>query len=316
VSNYKQIPLGEISPPKIDARTMVDEDKFEELVASIRRLGVLEPVVLRPTGDNEYEVVLGARRVLAANAAGLGKIPAIVRKIDDTEVDAIRLDENVIREDMNPVDIGRFIIRVMQAHGINQSEVARRFGRDPAWVSQMVGLVQKDPVITKMVENEEISYTVGRELLRVPNEQRRHFLASHVKRSGANVPTVRQWVAKELRDREVARENFEPPSAEPAPATIPGEPVKYPCQACNRLGNIEAMTHLRLCPDCGDMIEGAIKQGVFSNESVPERPERPEPAGEPEHPAGEGSSADDADSVPPGDEGSAGEVRRDTECDS
>jgi len=262
----KSIALSDLQKPETDARTAIDNAKFDELVASIRRHGLIEPVVVRQKGEGLYEVIAGARRVLAAHAAGLGKIPCMVTNMSDEQVDAVRLDENLIREDLNQVDIARYLERVMAKYKLTYEEVASRLGRTKAYVSQLMTLLHKDPVLLDMVEKEEIVYTVARELNRLPNENSRRRLARFAARSGANSKTVHEWVERELVDMNRASGTF----VEPPPVTYvePGSPtmIVHPCRACGRVGDINAMQIFRFCPDCGQLLEQVIYEGVFKDE--------------------------------------------------
>jgi len=273
---FKNIPLSDLVKPKVDARTAIDEDKFNELVKSIKEKGVIEPIIVRDLGEEKYEVVVGSRRVLAAATANLGKIPAIIRKYDDETVEGIRLDENIVREDMNQVDIARYIEKLMQTYHLTQEAVAKRIGRTTAYVSQMLNLLRKDPVIRDMVENGEIDYTTGRELLRIPNDETRRRLARYAQRSGANASTVRNWANRELSDMNRKAAEFKPPEETEELKPLEPAPVTHPCRACGRVGPLDGMVLIRVCPDCGNAIEAAIEKGAFYVEPE-ERESEPEP---------------------------------------
>lgn len=265
---FKMLAINDFEPPGIDARTTVEEDKFEELIESIKHNGIIEPIIARDLGEGKYEVIAGARRLLAAKAAGLGKVPAIVNKYSDDQVDAIKLHENIIREDLNHVDIARYIEKIIMKYNLTQEEVAKRLGKTSAWVSQMLSLLRTDPVIRDMVETGELSYTIAREINRIPNEATRRRLAYHAKRSGCNSVTVKQWVNRELADMNKRAESFVPPETSPTPPEEVIKPVipTHPCQSCGRVGDINAMWIFRLCPDCGKLLEDVIRQGVFNED--------------------------------------------------
>ena len=267
----KHIALSDLEKPETDARSAVNEDKFEELVESIKRHGIIEPIVVREIGEGHYEIIAGARRVLAAHAARLGKIPCIVSNLTDDQVDAVRLDENLVREDLNQVDIARYLERIMEKYNLTYEEIAARIGRTKAYISQLMTLLHKDPVILDMVEQDKIGYTIAREINRLPDEHARRRLAGYAARSGANSKTVHDWVEKELVDLNRAAGVFAPPAPVMAPG--PGTPamVVHPCRTCGRVGDINAMHIFRLCPDCGGLLEMLIEGGSFKDEQPVKR---------------------------------------------
>ena len=298
----KHVPLSDIEKPDIDARTKIDEDKQRELVDSIRANGLLEPIALRPKGEDKYEVVFGTRRFLACYELGMGKIPAIIKHYTDEEVDIARLEENIIREDMNQVDIGRYIEKLMNKYHINQSEVARRIGRTEGYVTQMLNLLRRDPFIRDLVETGKIQYTTGRELLKIPVEETRHRLARYARDSGASSSMVKIWADRELYEHDKRAMEFKPPEQVEEQKPYVAPIVTHPCIGCGRIGNIEAMVIFRFCPQCAGDLDKAIEGGAFKRE--PERPTQQDFTGEPEPESDEtpDNGNSEADSNTPGGE--------------
>lgn len=267
----KHIALADLEKPEMDARSSIDEGKFEELVESIKRHGIIEPVVVREKGEGIYEIIAGARRVEAAHAAHLGKIPCMVTNLTDEQVDAVRLDENLVREDLNQVDIARYLERVMEKYNLTYDEIAARIGRTKAYISQLMTLLHKDPVLLNMVETGKIGYTQARELNRLPDEHARRRLAGFAARSGANSKTVHDWVERELTEINRTAGIFVTP--EPVTDYTPAGPtmIVHPCRACGRVGDINAMHIFRFCPDCGQLLEMLIEGGSFKDEQPVKR---------------------------------------------
>ena len=129
----QQIQLDQIRPNPFQPRRTFDEASLEELSDSIRRQGVLQPVVVRPMGDS-YELIVGERRWRASAKAGLKEIPAIVRHVSDEEMMAQALVENIQREDLNPIEEAHAYRQLMQLAGLTQEELAAMVGRSvPQW---------------------------------------------------------------------------------------------------------------------------------------------------------------------------------------
>lgn len=128
-----------IRPSPNPIRKTWDEDKMQELAASIRERGVIVPIKVRPVGD-EYEVVYGHRRVEAARRAGLTEVPAIVEGIDDTDALIQALIENVVREDMTQTDEGAAYVALREA-GLSLNDMAQQTGKNRDWISRLIRLV-------------------------------------------------------------------------------------------------------------------------------------------------------------------------------
>jgi ParB/RepB/Spo0J family partition protein len=268
----KHIALGDLMSPEIDARTQASEEKFGELVESIKNHGIIEPLVVRDIGESRYEIVAGTRRYLAAKAAGHGKVPCLVRKLSTDEVLAIRLEENLIREDMNHVDIATYIDSIMNKFGLNQEDVAKKLGRTRAWVNQMLVLLKGDPLIKEMVKNEEIKYTTARELNRVPNQETRRRLAVHAGTSGCNTSTVKKWVNDELTMMDIKAKSFEQPVASDEPVVYKQHITVYPCSGCGAVGDVQAMHDYKMCPVCASVVHSGIQEGIFTGYGQPTEP--------------------------------------------
>ncbi|MFQ5532856.1 MAG: ParB/RepB/Spo0J family partition protein, partial [Candidatus Methylomirabilales bacterium] len=136
-----EVPLTEIRPSSYQPRRRFDDEKLEELTASIRAHGVLSPVIVRqaPTG---YELVAGERRVRAAERAGLERIPVVIREVSNAQMLEVALIENLQREDLNPVEEAEVYQRLIEEFGLTQEEVATRVGRDRASVANTLRLLK------------------------------------------------------------------------------------------------------------------------------------------------------------------------------
>lgn len=167
----REIPLGEIDPSPYQARGRMDAGKMEELVASVKEHGVLQPVLVRQRGER-YELVAGERRWRAAREAGLEKIPALVRNLDDRQSLEIGLVENLQREDLNPLEEARAYRRMMEELGYTQEEVARRVGRSRAAVANALRLLTLEEEIQRWIEEGKLTAGHARALLAVRGARR------------------------------------------------------------------------------------------------------------------------------------------------
>jgi ParB family chromosome partitioning protein len=160
----REVDIDLIQPSPQQPRTRFSDERLEELAQSIQNNGVIQPVLLRsrPTG---FELIAGERRWLAARKAGLRKIPAIVREIPDDRVLELALVENIQRQELNPIEEANAYLRLQQALGITQEDLAQRLGKDRSSVTNCLRLLRLPPDLQLLVEEEKVSMGHARCLL-------------------------------------------------------------------------------------------------------------------------------------------------------
>lgn len=161
----RHIPLDLLSPGKYQPRTQMDPVALEDLAASIRAQGVMQPVVARPVGPDRFEIVAGERRWRAARIAGLERIPALVRSIPDEQAMALALIENIQREDLNPIEEAQALNRLHTEFGLTHQHLAEQVGRSRASVTNMLRLLRLPAGIRAGLENGQLSMGHARSLL-------------------------------------------------------------------------------------------------------------------------------------------------------
>jgi len=159
-----QIPLEEIRANPLQPRRTFEAAAIEELAASIREQGVIQPLLLRPV-ESGYEIVAGERRFRAAGRAGLRTLPALVRRMDDSESLEIALIENIQREDLNVVEEAEAYRDLMEQFGYSQEEVSRRVGKDRSTVSNTLRLLNLPDEVLDAMSRGAIAMGHGRALL-------------------------------------------------------------------------------------------------------------------------------------------------------
>lgn len=185
------LPLDRVRPGKNQPRSSLPVEELEELAASVRVHGILQPIVVRPSGDG-YEIVAGERRWRAAVLAGLATVPAVVRQVGELESLALALVENLQRQDLNPVERARAYRRLSHEFGLSQQEIARLVGRSQPAVANTLRLLSLPQEVLQAVEKGELSEAHARLLLEVEDPGRRVELA-------------RLAVARKLTTRELGR---------------------------------------------------------------------------------------------------------------
>lgn len=188
-SGLRELPVSRLRPNPRQPRARLQESAFAELVESVRRDGVIQPVLVRATDDG-WELIAGERRWRAAQAAGLTTIPALVRESDDRESLTLAIAENVVRHDLNPIEQARAYGRMLDEFGATHAEIAAAFGRSRAAVSNTIRLLDlPDDVLTR-IEEGDLSEGHGRALLAVDDHVRRSELASSAVAQGWSVREI------------------------------------------------------------------------------------------------------------------------------
>jgi ParB family chromosome partitioning protein len=170
------LPTDRIRPGRNQPRLSVRPEELEELAASVRVHGVLQPIVVRPAPGG-YEIVAGERRWRAAVLAGLPTVPAVVRQVGELESLAMALVENLQRQDLNPVERARAYRRLSQEFGLTQQEIAGLVGRSQPSVANTLRLLALPQEVLERVERGELSEAHARLLLEVPDQARQVELA-------------------------------------------------------------------------------------------------------------------------------------------
>jgi len=161
----KQLPIDLLQRGKYQPRTRMDQAALEELAASIKVQGVVQPIVVRPLPSGSYEIIAGERRWRAAQLAGLETVPAVVRRVPDEAAIAIALIENIQRENLNPVEEAAALQRLIDEFGMTHQRVAEAVGRSRAAVTNLLRLLALSPELRQMLEDGRLDMGHARALL-------------------------------------------------------------------------------------------------------------------------------------------------------
>jgi ParB family chromosome partitioning protein len=167
----KQLRVDVLQRGKYQPRTHMDKGALEELAASIKAQGVVQPIVVRPIANGNYEIVAGERRWRAAQQAGLDTIPAVVRKIPDEAAIAIALIENIQRENLNPVEEANALQRLIDEFQMTHQKVAEAVGRSRAAVTNLLRLLTLQPDVRELLEKGKMDMGHARALLALEGAQ-------------------------------------------------------------------------------------------------------------------------------------------------
>ena len=197
-SALQEIPVSSVQPSTFQPRSAFDEESLAALTASVRELGVLQPILVRPVGEGSFELVAGERRWRAARRAGLQTIPAIVRPVADTRVLEQALVENLQREDLNPIDEAAAYQQLVEDFHVTHEDIATRVGKSRAAITNTLRLFQLPASIQKLVADAKLSAGHARALLGSPDRAFQESLAKRAVAEGLSVRAVEDAV----RDRD------------------------------------------------------------------------------------------------------------------
>jgi ParB family chromosome partitioning protein len=186
----RELPLEVIEPNLSQPRRYFDEEALQELASSIRECGVLQPVLVRPSNEDKYQLVAGERRWRAAQLAGLHTIPALITEYDDLAALEIGLIENMARQDLNPIEEARAYVTLMEEFGLSHRQIGLRVGRHMSVVSNMVRLLRLSPEILELLERGDLSAGHGKGLLMAKDPRVRSELAREAIEQGWSVRTL------------------------------------------------------------------------------------------------------------------------------
>ncbi|MFH8749341.1 ParB/RepB/Spo0J family partition protein [Streptomyces rimosus] len=193
-AHFAELPLDAITPNPRQPREVFDEDALAELVTSIQEVGLLQPVVVRQTGPQRYELIMGERRWRACREAGLEKIPAIVRATEDEKLLLDALLENLHRAQLNPLEEAAAYDQLLRDFKCTHDELADRIGRSRPQVSNTLRLLKLSPSVQRRVAAGVLSAGHARALLSVEDGEEQDRLAHRIVAEGLSVRAVEEIV--------------------------------------------------------------------------------------------------------------------------
>jgi ParB family chromosome partitioning protein len=218
------IPVDNITPNPEQPRMAFDEETLAELSASIQEHGVLQPILVRPLGSNEYQLIAGERRWRASKAAGRTTIPALVEEIDDDTALEISIIENLQREDLSPLDEASMYDRMIREHGYSVRKLAQKIGKDKGYLENRLRLADAPDEVRQLVSVRKDTLSHAYELLKVDDPKKRRRLAEQVARGELSLVKLRERI-EGRRGRRLVLEVVEDgePLEDVAPAEAPEE---------------------------------------------------------------------------------------------
>jgi ParB/RepB/Spo0J family partition protein len=218
VTDVRRVPLERVYSNPNQPRQYFDEDALQDLAASMREHGVLQPVLVRPRSEGHFQIIAGERRWRAAKIAGLKQIPVIVEQIDDEAALEIAIIENLQREDISPLEEADMFERMTSEHGYSLRKLAQKLGKDKGYVENRLRLADAPEEIRELVSVRSDTLSHAYELMKVDDPRKRRRLAKQVAEGQLSLVKLRERIEGKPRPApevdDVAGPAPEPPERE------------------------------------------------------------------------------------------------------
>lgn len=228
-------------------RALEDDEGIDELAASIRRVGILVPLVCRFEGD-VLHLVAGHRRIRAANSVGLETVPVVVGDFSDAEAKEVAFAENMFRADLSAVEIAAGLKDALEQKIMTVEELAKSVHRSPNWVGRMVAMLAWPADVLGAVHGGWLSVSAANNLACITEDKYRDFLLTNAHDSGATARTTAAWLQ--------AWRAYQPAEAavqeEPVPGQVNLQPAvpQAPCLCCGLVFRTDELCHMPVCTSC------------------------------------------------------------------
>jgi ParB family chromosome partitioning protein len=193
-STISEIPLDQIEPNREQPRSLFDEEALKELATSISQIGIIQPITLRQTAENRFQIIAGERRWRASQMAGLKTIPAYIRTINDENVMEMALVENIQREDLNPIEISLAYEHLLETPGMTQEKVSQRVGKSRTAITNYLRLLKLPAQVQMALQKREIDMGHARALLGIDSPSTQLQVFKEIVKNGWSVRKVEEMV--------------------------------------------------------------------------------------------------------------------------
>lgn len=191
-SAINDVPLDKITPNPEQPRSSFDEAALEELAASIRELGIIQPLSLRKTGPDSYQIIAGERRFRAARLAGLDSVPAYIRTANDSELTEMALIENIQREDLNAIEIALTFKKLIDQYNLTQERLSERIGKKRATIANFLRLLKLPSEVQLGLRDKRVDMGHARALLSIDDPRVQLKIYKGILKEGLSVRKVEE----------------------------------------------------------------------------------------------------------------------------
>lgn len=195
--HVQEIPINQIIPNKYQPRTVFDSSKIEELAQTINTHGLIQPVVVRKSGEH-YEIIAGERRWRAATSLGWENVPAIVKEYDDAQTAAVALIENLQREELTAIEEAMAYVKLIEIHGLTQESLAQRLGKGQSTIANKMRLLKLPPVVQTALLEKQITERHARALISLKDVEKQEKFLNEIIEKQLNVKQTEERIKKML----------------------------------------------------------------------------------------------------------------------
>lgn len=195
VAGRLEVSIESVKPNRRQPRSVFDDEALQELAASIREIGILQPPVVRRSGDNQYELIMGERRLRAAKLAGLSTIPVIIRETSDNELLREALIENIHRSNLNSLEEAAAYNQMLSDFGLTHDELAKKIGKSRPVISNTLRLLNLPPSVQKKLTSGTLSMGHARALLGISDSSEIERIANRIVAEGLSVRATEELIA-------------------------------------------------------------------------------------------------------------------------
>lgn len=268
MSKIIEVKLSDLNLPEFQAHRDIPEGYIFEISESIKKYGVLQPLIIRDT-DQGPEIVAGCVRYQSAKLAGLDSVPCINMDLDPLGAEIVKMHENLKRIPVNHIDEAYSFLNMSETFGMSEENIAKHVGKSQSYISQHISLIRFSPDLADAVKNNFITFSHARELMRVDDSEVRNRFFKQCLDMGAPIYVLHNWVNSHNRSIGVL-----PPSSDSPPDEIynhNGQHIRYTCAACLKPIKTSEICQVIYCPHCHQALEHAIsdeRKGLSSNTPV------------------------------------------------
>jgi len=192
-SSFKLISLDLIDDPQQPMRSEMTEASVEDLVMSIKQVGIIEPLVVKAV-SGRYEVIAGHRRLFASRIAKVAEVPCQVRHVNSEQTEMLKIHENLYRAEIKPVDEAKHFAYLMDTQKLTPIKIAQLISKSLSYVTDRLAILSYPDFLREALDNNDISFSVAREFARFDNLQQMHSAVYYAKRGGMTQEMARKWV--------------------------------------------------------------------------------------------------------------------------
>lgn len=189
---YQKITLDRILDPEQPLRNDLTHESVKDLTNSIKQIGIINPLVVKEKGKG-FELVAGHRRLVAAGCAGLTEAPCIVVKAEGMKGEIIKLQENIVRDEINPIEWAKHLAYIKKEYKLKDEKIAKLLGMSTTWVNQHLQILKYPPTLIEALESERLAFSSARELAQIKDPRKRDVYINHAIRGGLTPALAARW---------------------------------------------------------------------------------------------------------------------------